>query len=110
MSQEVIEILLVEDNPNDVELTLRALKKHNLANKPLPGFQSLFQLSPELCTEVGIVGCHARDIFEQVTVEVVQIDVARFVKMGTCRFVPARSDRIEHCAPILDLRQPQKKT
>jgi two-component system response regulator len=28
-----VEILLVEDNPNDVELALRALKKHNLANK-----------------------------------------------------------------------------
>ncbi|MFC2107485.1 response regulator [Bacteroidota bacterium] len=28
-----IEILLVEDNPNDAELTLRALKKHNLVNK-----------------------------------------------------------------------------
>jgi two-component system response regulator len=28
-----VDILLVEDNPNDVELTLRALKKHNLANK-----------------------------------------------------------------------------
>ncbi len=28
-----IEILLVEDNPHDVEMTLRALKKHNLANK-----------------------------------------------------------------------------
>jgi len=28
-----VEILLVEDNPRDVELTLRALKKHNLANK-----------------------------------------------------------------------------
>jgi two-component system response regulator len=28
-----IEILLIEDNPNDVELTLRALKKHNLTNK-----------------------------------------------------------------------------
>jgi len=27
-----IEILLVEDNPSDVEMTLRALKKHNLAN------------------------------------------------------------------------------
>jgi CheY-like chemotaxis protein len=27
-----VEILLVEDNPNDVELTLRALKKHNLTN------------------------------------------------------------------------------
>jgi len=28
-----VEILLVEDNPRDAELTLRALKKHNLANK-----------------------------------------------------------------------------
>ncbi len=27
-----VEILLVEDNPADVELTLRALKKNNLAN------------------------------------------------------------------------------
>jgi two-component system response regulator len=30
---EDAEILLVEDNPNDVELTLRALQKHNLASK-----------------------------------------------------------------------------
>lgn len=30
---EEVEILLVEDNPNDVELTLMTLKKHNLANK-----------------------------------------------------------------------------
>jgi two-component system response regulator len=28
-----IEILLVEDNPKDVELTLHALKKNNLANR-----------------------------------------------------------------------------
>jgi len=28
-----IEILLVEDNPNDIELTQRALKKQNLANR-----------------------------------------------------------------------------
>jgi len=28
-----VEILLVEDNPNDAELALRALKAHNLANK-----------------------------------------------------------------------------
>lgn len=31
MAHEV-EILLVEDNPNDVELTLRVLRQHNLAN------------------------------------------------------------------------------
>lgn len=28
-----VEILIVEDNPQDAELTIRALRKHNLANK-----------------------------------------------------------------------------
>lgn len=32
-SIETFDILLVEDNPNDVELTIRALKKKNLANR-----------------------------------------------------------------------------
>jgi len=30
-----VEILIVEDSPRDSELTLRALKKHNLANRVL---------------------------------------------------------------------------
>ena len=30
---EAVDILLVEDNPQDAELTLRALKKHHLANR-----------------------------------------------------------------------------
>ncbi|HSR53165.1 MAG TPA: response regulator [Acidobacteriota bacterium] len=30
---EKLDILLVEDNPDDVELTLHALRRHNLANK-----------------------------------------------------------------------------
>lgn len=29
----VVEVLLVEDNPRDAELTIRALKRHNLANR-----------------------------------------------------------------------------
>jgi len=33
IDQNVVEILLVEDNPRDAELTIRALKKKNLANK-----------------------------------------------------------------------------
>jgi CheY-like chemotaxis protein len=33
MEQNIVDILLVEDNPNDAELALRALKKHNLANR-----------------------------------------------------------------------------
>ncbi|HEA66685.1 MAG TPA: response regulator [Desulfobacterales bacterium] len=32
-SGNTVEILLAEDNPNDAELTLRALKKHHLANE-----------------------------------------------------------------------------
>src|SRR6266498_2432612 len=33
MDPHGVEILLVEDNPNDAELTLRALKQRNLANQ-----------------------------------------------------------------------------
>lgn len=33
MTEQCIEILLVEDNPNDEMLALHAFKKHNLANK-----------------------------------------------------------------------------
>lgn len=32
-AQTEIELLLVEDNPDDAELTLRTLKKHNLGNR-----------------------------------------------------------------------------
>ena len=33
MTEHEIEILLVEDNPNDVKLTLHAFKKHHLTNR-----------------------------------------------------------------------------
>ena len=33
MTEHPVEILLVEDDPDDVELTLHVLKKHNLANR-----------------------------------------------------------------------------
>jgi two-component system, response regulator len=31
--KEIVEVLLVEDNARDAELTIRALKRHNLANQ-----------------------------------------------------------------------------
>jgi CheY-like chemotaxis protein len=33
MAQEQVEILLAEDNPEDAEMTMRALRRNNLANK-----------------------------------------------------------------------------
>jgi two-component system, response regulator len=33
MNQQPVEILLVEDNPSDLRLTLRALEQHNIANR-----------------------------------------------------------------------------
>ncbi len=33
MSSERVEVILVEDNPNDAELILRVFRKHNLANQ-----------------------------------------------------------------------------
>ena len=33
LGQEQVEILLAEDNPEDAEMTLRALRRNNLANK-----------------------------------------------------------------------------
>jgi two-component system, response regulator len=45
-----VDILLVEDNPHDAELTLRVLKRHNLANRLVwlkDGAEALELLLPE---------------------------------------------------------------
>jgi two-component system, response regulator len=50
MNTTPLEILLVEDNPDDVELTLRALNTHNLANRVKvvsDGVEALEYLRPE---------------------------------------------------------------
>ena len=35
MTDQPVEILYVEDNPHDVEMTMRALRKHNFVNRML---------------------------------------------------------------------------
>ncbi len=50
MNAQPIEILLVEDNPDDVELTLRALRTRNLANRVKvvsDGVEALAYLRPD---------------------------------------------------------------
>jgi CheY-like chemotaxis protein len=55
---EAMEILLVEDNDSDAELTLRALKQYNLANQIIrlaDGQEALdFLFPPELSKEAEI--------------------------------------------------------
>src|SRR5438876_12374173 len=60
-NQQQVEILLVEDNPTDVELTLRALKERNIANQVFvarDGAEALdffFGDGSHLWHEIGIV-------------------------------------------------------
>jgi CheY-like chemotaxis protein len=61
MTDHEVEILLVEDNPQDAELTLRALKQRNLANQVFTchdGAEALeffFGDSPHGLREIGVV-------------------------------------------------------
>lgn len=59
MNNNIVEILLVEDNPDDAGLTIRALKKYNLANHLLhlqDGEEALnFIFSPNLTSIPKII-------------------------------------------------------
>ena len=59
MSDNVVEILLVEDNPNDEKLALHAFKKHNLANKVYVVRDGAEALEFVFCT-----GAYAKRSFE----------------------------------------------
>ena len=57
MNDEEVEIVIVEDNPNDAELITRVFRKHNLANKIVllkDGVEALdFLLAEEIRRQVA---------------------------------------------------------
>ena len=59
MNTEKIEIVLIEDNPADVELTLNSLKKKNLANrvKVLTDGEEALDYLFNVCAPSGSEGC-----------------------------------------------------
>jgi len=59
MNKEKVEIVFIEDNPADVELTLNALKKSNLANyvKVLTDGEEALDYLFNVCGPPGGVGC-----------------------------------------------------
>jgi CheY-like chemotaxis protein len=73
MSEPVI--LLVEDNPNDEALTLRAFKKHNIANKVV-----VARDGPEALDYLFATGAHAGPDRAEIT-QVVLLDL-NLPKMG----------------------------
>ena len=79
-----VEILLVEDNPNDVELTLRALKKSNLANNvfvAIDGAQALdFIFHTGAFTGKGVYGHPKLILLDLELPKVSGIEVIRKIK------------------------------
>ena len=59
MNKEKVEIVLIEDNPADVELTLNALSKRHLANnvKVLTDGEEALDYLFKACAPSGKVGC-----------------------------------------------------
>jgi two-component system response regulator len=59
MNKEKVEIVLIEDNPADVELTLNALKKNNLENhvKVLTDGEEAVDYLLTTCDSPGKTGC-----------------------------------------------------
>jgi len=59
MNKEKVEILLIEDNPADLELTLNSLKKKNLANrvKVLTDGEEALDYLFNVCAPSGSEGC-----------------------------------------------------
>jgi two-component system response regulator len=65
MVQQEIEILLIEDNPNEAELTIRSLKKNNLANHLLhvhDGAEALELIFPDGLPEDAALPFHPKVI------------------------------------------------
>jgi two-component system, response regulator len=59
MNKEKVEIVLIEDNPADVELTLNALNQRNLANnvKVLTDGEEALDYLFNVCASSGRAGC-----------------------------------------------------
>ena len=98
-----IEILLVEDNPNDVEMTLRALKKHNLANKV-----HVVKDGAEALDYVFATGIYAeRNIDDHPKVILLDLKLPKVDGMEVLRRI--RADERTKCIPVVVLTSSQEE-
>src|ERR1700734_4260511 len=96
MSDKYIEILLVEDNPNDEMLALHAFKKHNLANKVHVVRDGAEALEFVFCT-----GAYAERTFENPRVILLDKKLPLVDGMEVLREI--RADPRTHLIPVVML-------
>jgi CheY-like chemotaxis protein len=102
-SESVVEILLVEDNPRDAELTLRALKKHNLANKV-----QVVKDGAEALDYIFATGAYAeRNINDHPKVILLDLKLPKVDGMEVLRRI--RADERTKCIPVVVLTSSQEE-
>jgi len=98
-----IEILLVEDNPHDVEMTLRALKKQNLANKV-----HVVRDGAEALDYIFTTGIYAeRNIDDHPKVILLDLKLPKVDGMEVLRRI--RADERTKCIPVVVLTSSQEE-
>ena len=96
MNEKSVEILLVEDNPNDELLALHAFKKHNLANKVHVVRDGAEALEFIFCT-----GAYAQRRFENPRVILLDKKLPLVDGMEVLRQI--RADPRTHLVPVVML-------
>lgn len=96
MSEQRVEILLVEDNPNDERLALHAFQKHNLANKVHVVRDGAEALEFAFCT-----GAYAHRQFENPRVILLDKKLPLVDGMEVLRQI--RADPRTHLVPVVML-------
>lgn len=99
----IVDILLVEDNPTDAELTLRALKKHNLANNVF-----LVKDGAEALEFIFATGAYSyRSINNQPKVIILDLRLPKVDGLEVLRKV--RSDERTRLIPVVVLTSSQEE-
>ncbi len=103
INADAVDILLVEDNPNDLELALRALKKRHLANKVV-----VARDGAEALDFIFGTGAYSdRDIANQLKVVLLDLKLPKIDGLEVLRRI--KSDERTRLIPVVVLTSSQEE-